>query len=111
MGLHPAIVGAALFTTASAIMIYGAHRKNSMLPNAAEQAWLDAQLATPPGQKLSADEQKWLDQQVQDVEDSEMLDDARQAGACAPPPPEPAHRHLTRRHPPPSRAQPSARER
>ena len=102
MGLHPDIVGAALFTTASAIMIYGAHRKNSMLPNAAEQAWLDAQLATPPGQKLSADEQKWLDQQVQDVEDSEMLDDARQAGACAPRPPEPAHRHLTRRHPPPS---------
>ena len=65
-------------------MIYAAMRSAQlakMQPTAAEQAWLDAQLATPPGQKLTAEEQKWLDKQVQDAEDATMLDDARQAGA------------------------------
>lgn len=77
--------GIIVFVSASALMIYSAVRKSMMVPNAAEQAWLDAQLATPitPGQKLTAEEQKWLDKQMQDAQDEEMLDDARQAGTLA----------------------------
>mgnify|MGYP003330633263 CR=1 FL=1 len=53
-----------------------------------EQAWLDAQLATPmPPEscgKLSQDAQKWLEKQMQNEEDKDMLDDARQAGVLQP---------------------------
>jgi hypothetical protein len=55
-----------------------------MQPSAEEQAWLDAQLATPrgpPSSTPSAEEQRWLDKQIQDAESADMLDDARQAGA------------------------------
>ena len=71
--------GMTIFASVAALMIYGAKRKAMMLPTADEQAWLDAQLATPPGQKLTQEEQKWLDKQMQDAQDAEMLDDARQA--------------------------------
>ena len=42
-----------------------------------------AQMATPktPRSGLTAEEKEWLDKQVQDAEEKEMLDDARQAGA------------------------------
>ena len=75
------LVGAAIFCFGAGLLIYAKKRSAAMLPTAAEQAWLDAQLATPPGQKLTADEQKWLDKQLQDAQDAEMLDDARQDGA------------------------------
>ena len=78
------VVGAVLFASVASVMIYAAKRSKAMLPTAAEQAWLDSQLATPPGQKLTPEEQKWLDKQVQDVQDAEMLDDARQAGERCP---------------------------
>ena len=61
------------------MVIYRAKRKHLMRPTAEEQAWLDAQLATPRG-NISADEQKWLDKQIEDAETADMLDDARQAG-------------------------------
>ena len=73
------MVGAALFGSASALMIYGAKRA-AMLPNAEEQAWLDDQLASPATpSKPSKEEQKWLDAQLKTQDDNDMLDDARQA--------------------------------
>ena len=80
----PDIAGAAIFASGAALLVYAAKRKAAMLPNKEEQAWLDAQMQTPAHLKLSDEENKWLDKQVQDAEDQEMLDDARQAGACTP---------------------------
>ena len=46
-------------------------------PNAEEQAWLESMMATPRS-NLTLEEQKWLDKQIQDTDDAERLDDARQ---------------------------------
>ena len=42
---------------------------------------LDSQMATPRSNP-TPEEQKWLDKQIQEATDAEMLDDARQAGTA-----------------------------
>ena len=86
---------------AAAAIIYVLQRQmatsdSPYLPSKAEQAWLDEEIrkqaeavsSSPlkqpsakrtPSQVPDAAEQKWLDNQISNAEDTEMLDDARQA--------------------------------
>ena len=57
------------------------YRAKRMRPTAEEQEWLNQQLASS-ATGLTPEEEKWLDKQVRDAEAEDMLDDARQAGAC-----------------------------
>ena len=91
---------AAAAAAATAALVYllrkqlAANGDSPYLPSKAEQAWLDEQIRQQsegngeptPGtttklqaQIPDADEQKWLEGQIASAEDSEMLDDARQA--------------------------------
>lgn len=60
-------------------LLFRTMKQRSNLPSEAEQLWLNEQLATPRS-NLTPEEQKWLDKQIQEASDAEMLDDARQAG-------------------------------
>ena len=73
----PELIGFAAIVAVGLAFQYMKTRSNQ--PTAAEQAWLDSQLATPRS-NLTPEEQKWLDKQIQEANDADMLDDARQAG-------------------------------
>ena len=73
----PELMGFAAIVAVALAFQYMKTRSNQ--PTAAEQAWLDSQLATPRS-NLTPEEQKWLDKQIQEANDADMLDDARQAG-------------------------------